>query len=246
MRSLEKVVTHHPFRTIELEYDREMTPPDFEKKTLANYFHMHDEVWRLKILREDIEPRLDEAIRQIDTLRAEIYPIEQEIDVLELITGLREDNPMPEGFDGSISIQIDNFRKAARKHNDDIMALYELINRCTEEHNAFLKEYEDFDKWFEAFANGPLHELYMRYEELSVDTVSLDRDHQAFLEAWSPTIQAERDYFDRAYEAFEAYAELVEASDKLYRKAERVDEALKDFVEKHKGGMSSGWKRFKD
>src|SRR5690606_32435517 len=100
----EKVVTHHPFRTIELEYDREIIPPDFEKETLANYFHMHDEVWRLKTMREEYEPRLDEAIRQIDSLRAEIYPIEQEIDVLELVTGLREDNPMP-GFEGSISLQ---------------------------------------------------------------------------------------------------------------------------------------------
>jgi len=242
---LEKVVTHHPFRTIALEYDRGITPPDFEKEALAKYFHMHDEVWRLKCMREEYEPRLDTAIARIAELRAAIFPIEQEIDVLELVTGLREDNPMP-GFDGSLSVKLDSFSKSTQKHNDEMMALHQLVTQCTEEHNAFLKEYDAFEAWFEAFDEGPLHELYRRWEELSVDTVSLDNDHQSFLGDWAPIIEAEREYFDRASDAFEAWAELVEASDSLYRRAERVDAALEDFVKKHKNGGSSGWKRFKE
>ncbi len=242
---LEKVVTHHPLRTIVLEYDRGITPPDFEKSALDSYFHMHDEVWRLKTMREDYEPRLERAIAQIAELRTDLYPIEQEIDVLELVTGLREDNPMP-GFDGSISLKLDSFREATRKHNDALMALYEGINRVTEEHNAFLKEFDAFEAWFEAFADGPLHELYQRWEELSVDTVSLDNDHQNFLGDWAPTIEAERDYFERASDAFEAYAELVDAANALYRRAETVDAALDEFVKNNKNGGKSGWKRFKD
>lgn len=243
--SLEKVVTHHPFRTIALEYDREITPQPFEKEALDKYFHMHDEVWRLKTLREDYEPRLNKVIAQIADLRAAIHPIEQEIDILELVTGLREDDPMP-GFSGSISLKPDSMLEATRKHNEALNELYNLINRCTEEHNTFLKEFEAFEAWFEAFDDGPLHELYKRWEELSVHTGSLDVDHQAFLGDWAPVIEAERKYFEHASEAFEAYAELVDASNALYRRAERVYGALEDFEKKHKKGFSSGWKRFKE
>ncbi|WP_257667399.1 hypothetical protein [Parapedobacter tibetensis] len=240
---MEKVVTHHPFRTIELEYDREKPQPDWEKETLDNYFHMHDEVWRLKTIREEYEPQLDRAIAWINELRTELYPIEQEIDLLELATGLRDDNPMP-GFEGSISLQLDNFRKATKKHNEDLIALHTLITQCIGEHNVFLKDYETFDEWFESFASGPLHQLYMRYEDISVHTVSLDRDHQSFLETWSPVIQAERDYFERATDAFEAYTELAEASEKLYRRAEKVDDSLDDFIKKNKNGGDGQWRKF--
>ena len=243
--TLETVATPHPFRTIVLDYNREIAPQDFEKETLADYFYMHDKVWQLKTMREQLESLLDDATVQIDTLRAEIYPIEQEIDLLELVTGLREDNPVP-GFDGSMSIQIDHFKIATHQHNEDLMVLYELIDRHTEEHNAFLDEFNPFEEWFEAFAEGPMHELYQRYEELSVDIVSVDVDHQSFLEAWSPIIYAEREYFDRAQRTFEAYVELVELSNALYRKAERLDAALDEFLEKHKDGVKSGWKRFKE
>jgi len=231
---LEKVVTLHPFRTIVLEYDRKITPPPFEKETLEKYFHMHDEVWRLKNLREDYEPQLDTAIARIAELRAAIHPIEQEIDILELITGLRKDDPMP-GLSGSLSLKLDGFLEATRKHNEALMELYELMNRCTEDYNAFLKAFDEFDAWFEAFDDGPLHELYNRWEELSVHTVSLDNDHQAFLGDWAPVIEAEREYFERASEALEAYAELVDASKALYRRAERVNVALEEFEKKHKG-----------
>lgn len=242
---MEKIVTHHPFRTITLSYDRSKPQPDWEKDALDNYFHAHDEAWRLKTMREDIEPRLDKAIAQTAALRAEIYPIDQEIDVLELATGIRKDDPMP-GFEGTLSLQLDGFIKAAKRHNGALQELYELVTRCTAEYNAFLAEHETFEEWFEEFAGGPLHQLYMRYEELNVDTVSLDEDHQAFLEHWAPTLQAERDYFDRATGLFDAYAELVDASNKLYRRAERVNDALGDFVKKNKNGGSSGWKRFRD
>ena len=243
--SLEKVVTHHPFRTIELEYDRQITPPPFEKQALKKYFHMHDEVWRLKTLREDYEPRLNKAIAQIAELRAAIYPIEQEIDILEVVTGLREDDPMPE-FSGSLTLKPDSMLEATRKHNEALSELYELINRCTEEYNSFLKAFEEFEAWFEEFDDGPLSELYKRWEELSVHTVSLDDDHQAFLGDWAPIIEAEREYFEHASEAFEAYAELVDASNTLYRRVERAYEAFVAFDKKHKDGFSSGWKRFKD
>lgn len=242
---MEKVVIHHPLRTITLEYDRDKPQPDWEKETLDDYLHMHDEVWRLQAMRERAEPQLEKAIAWTTELRTALYPIEQEIDLLELATGLREDDFMPD-FEGSVSLQLDDFRKAARKHNDDLMELHAQVAQCTEEHNVFLKEYDVFEDWFEEFSDGPLHQLYLRYEELSVDTVSLDSDHQAFLGQWAPTLQAERDYFERAADVFEAYTELVEAADKLYRRAEQVDEALEDFVKKNKNGGSGGWKRFKD
>ncbi|WP_257670663.1 hypothetical protein [Parapedobacter tibetensis] len=236
---MEKIVTHHPFRTIELEYDREKPQPDWEKETLDNYFHMHDEVWRLKTMREECEPRLDRAIAQITELHRALPTFIQEVGVLEAVVGLREavDGPQPED-EKSFSIDLHHFRKASNQLSDDLAELYHEITRCTEEHNAFLREFEAFDNWFEAFADGPMHEIYQRYEEISVDTVSLDRDHQAFLETWSPVIHAEREYFDRALSAFNDYADLIDITNDLSERVKILDEALHDFTERNKHGKS--------
>ena len=237
---MEKTVTHHPFRTIELVYDRDKSQPDWEKETLDQYFHMHDEVWRLKTMREDYEPRLERVIAQINDFHSARPSLVKEVAMLEAVVVLREavDGPQPEDKESSFSIDLNRFRRTCNKHSDDMAALYREITRCTEEHNAFLNEFEAFDNWFEAFAEGPMSKIYQRYDEASVDTVSLDRDHQRFLEAWQPVIHAEREYFSSAQGAFDDYASLVETTNTLYERVNILDKALHDFTERNKHGKS--------
>ncbi len=227
---METTVTHHPFRDITLAYDRGKPQGERELATLAQYVELHDRVWKLKVMRQGYEPRLAEAALRIDGLRDSLHPIERRVEVMELGLGLRAaDGPPP--FEGKLTMKLNDFYDDSDRFNDGIHGLYGLIKQVTEEHNRFLDEYNAFDGWFEAFNDGPLYEIFQDWETVSVDTVSLDRDHQAFLEAWGPVWQAEDDYFARAAAAFAAYDDLIRVSDALFLRVKRVQAALDGIID---------------
>ena len=82
-----------------------------------------------------------------------------------------------------------------------------------------------------------MHEIYQRYDEVSVDTVSLDRDHQNLLEEWQPIIFAERLYQDKALTAFDQAKEIAEVTDYFSEDVDEVENALQNL---HPGIEKSG------
>ncbi|MFB2121392.1 hypothetical protein [Parapedobacter sp. 2B3] len=224
---MEKTITHHPLRTIELRYHPDRPQPEWEKETLAKYIHLHDEVWRLKNMREEYEYRLDKAIAHTNEIIYAISPYRQRLHLLQAVAGIIESvHARPLDNSGVFHIDMDDFRTNKERIADDMAALGSEMSRCKEEYNAFINTSEEFDAWFEAFAEGQLHEIYQRYDEASVDTVSLDRDHQNLLEEWQPITFAERLYNDKALSAFFDYTEIVEITDDFSQDVDVMENRL--------------------
>lgn len=224
---MEKTIIHHPLRNIELLYHRDRPQPGWEKETLANYIRIHDEVWRLKTMREEYEHRLDKAIAHSNDIFYALRPYIQRLHVLEAVAGIVESvHARPLDSSGVFHIDMDDFRTNKNRINDDKAVLIREMSRCEEEYNTFIHAFEAFDAWFEAFAEGQLHEIYQRYDEVSVDTVSLDRDHQNLLEEWQPITYAEWLYKDKALSAFFEYAEVVEITDNFSEDVDVMENAL--------------------
>lgn len=236
--SMEKTITHHPLRTIELLYHRDRPQPEWEKETLAKYIRVHDEIWRLKTVREEYEHRLDKAIARMNDFFPTLSPYQQRLHLLEAVAGIMESvHARPLDNSGVFRIDMDDFRANRDRINRDVAELGREIARCEEEYTAFIKAFEEFDTWFETFAEGQLHEIYQRYDEVSVDTVSLDRDHQNLLEEWQPIIFAERLYQDKALTAFDQAKEIAEVTDYFSEDVDEVENALQNL---HPGIEKSG------
>lgn len=230
---METTVTHHPFRDIKLSYDRSKSQTEKEKNTVERYVQMHDGVWHLKNMREEYELRLDEAIAEINELRTALFPIEQQVEIFEVGLGLSAEDNLPV-FEGTLTFEMGDFYNACDRYHDNIHELYVLMKRVTDEHNLFLEEYNRFDTWFQEFNDGQLHEIFQNWENISLDTVSLDRDHQDFLEAWGPVWRAEDAYFERAADAFNGYAELIDMSDTLFQRVKRLESALQELIKRNR------------
>lgn len=219
------ISTSHPLRTIQLAYHTDKTPPAWETEAMKSYFYMHDEVWRLKTVREASEVQLTAILSKMQELTVQLYPIEQEADILEVAFGIRSVDDLPD-FDGSLDIDIHTFVHTVLHHEEELQKLHADVTASVEQYNAFLKDYNAFDEWFETFSSGDLYRLYQEWETIRIDTVSLDDDHQNFLDVLSPITDAENRYFDQALACFEQFKELVKTSEKIYRRTEKINEAV--------------------
>ena len=225
---MNKKIIRHPLRTIELLYHSDRSQPDWEKETLAQYVHVHDEVWRLKSMREESERRLNKAIAHREEIFYALLKFRQRLRLLEAVTGII-DSVHARPLDNSGVFRIDmNEMRANRKFlsNETDNFIREMAS-CKEEYNTFKAEFDKFDKWFEAFSSGPLLEIYQRYDEVSVDTVSLDNDHQNLLQLWQPITWDEYAYKDKALSAFTISEETIEIRDEIAEGLDLVEEALR-------------------
>lgn len=74
-----------------------------------------------------------------------------------------------------------------------------------------------------------LHELYQHYEEVEVDIVSLDKDHQGFLEAYGEVDKLREEYMQQGQQVFEAYEQLLDDSEDVYRRVDIVQMFMHDY-----------------
>lgn len=125
---METTIIHHPFRDITLAYDREKPQTEMELATLAQYVELHDGVWKLRTLRGEYEPQLNEAVVTIDELRASLFPIEQQVEIFELGLGLSRVNDLPEP-DGTVTFEMDDFYDACDRFHDGIHGLCQFHRR---------------------------------------------------------------------------------------------------------------------
>ena len=168
----------------------------------------------------------------IAELHGRFPALEQQATILEAVDETHWDEREP------FTIDFNDFSRARDAYSDYLDALYGDVTRVSEQYNKFLEAQEAFDAWFEQFADGPLREIYQRDDEVSVDTVSLDKDHQRFLEAWQPIIHAQREYVYSAANALNDYADLADLTNDLAKRLTVLDEALHGFAQRHEHGKT--------
>lgn len=80
--------------------------------------------------------------------------------------------------------------------------------------------------WLKRDARAPVHVIYRRYKETSVDIVSLDRDEQEFLTAHTSVWKQQDEYFEYANNVFDAFEDLRDRTENLYIRMEYIDNML--------------------
>lgn len=224
---IKTIVKEHPLKDITLDFDDEITPPSFEQEALQSYYEAHDKTWEIKVHVTEIERELKTVDDIIADLSFRRLGIEQELEILEDWLGVTE-LADKELFDGEITIDIGTFFAVCDKHNVDIQNLYEKVVDLTETYNRDVENIYEDDAVIDPAYFMALDEVYPRYEEVSVHTVSLDDDHQAFLEEYGKVEEFFFHYTALAREIFDKYKNLVDTTQAIYRRVEVVDQLLRD------------------
>lgn len=224
---IKTIVKKHPLKDIILDFDDEITPPLFEQEALHSYYEAHDKTWTIKEHVLKIEQGLEEADDAIDDLIFRRLGIEQELEILEDWLGVAELEDK-ELFEGEIIIDIGTFFDTCARHNQDIQVLYEKVVNLTDIYNRDIENIYEDDSVIHPIYFDVLSELYKRYDELSVHTVSLDDDHQAFLGEYGNVEKRFFRYTEFAVEVFDKYRQLVEISQTTYNRIEKVNQLLRD------------------
>lgn len=228
---IKTIVKEHPLKNITLDFDDEITPPPFEQKALQSYYEAHDKTWEIKEHVSKIEGELKAVDDTIEDLSFRRLGIEQELEILEDWLGVTELEDK-ELFDGEITIDIGTFFTVCDNHNVDIQELYEKVVSLTEIYNRDIENIYEDDAVIDPTYFNALDEVYPRYEEVSVHTVSLDDDHQTFLEEYGKIEELFFHYTALAREIFDKYKNLVETTQAIYRRVEIVDQLLRDKLKK--------------
>ena len=224
---IKTIVKEHPLKDITLDFDDEITPPPFEQEALRSYYEAHDKTWEIKEHVSKIETELKNVDDTIEDLSFRRLGIEQELEILEDWLGVTELEDK-ELFDGEITIDIGTFFITCDKHNVDIQNLYEKVVDLTGIYNRDIENIYEDDAIIEPKYFNALDEVYPRYEEVSVHTVSLDDDHQAFLEEYGKVEELFFHYTELAREIFDKYKNLVETTQVVYRRVEVIDQLIRD------------------
>lgn len=227
---MKTIVRPHPLKDIILEFDESKEQPDFEKAALALYYEAHDEVWDLKQRLEYLAKGLVDANQKTSACYMEALTLDQSLDIVEDSLGLSDGKEIPE-INGEITIDVTALFLDLEKHNEVLQELYGQVDDLTQRYNYEIDLIDPADEWQE---HWPVHgrffgvfdEVYPRYEELSINIVSLDDDEQNFLGIYGELFDAYRANLDFAEEMFESYRRLVEFVDPMYKRAAIAMSAL--------------------
>lgn len=226
---IKTIIKEHPLRDIVLDFDDAIEAPEFEKRKLALYYEAHDKTWTLKQHAEQQIKSLQEADGMIQELSIRRLGIEQDLDFMEEGLGLKAYDENLK-IDSEIIIDIGTFFESGIRHNKDLQRLYTIIHKLTLTFNEDVGNIYEDDFLIDPMYFSMLSELYQRYDDISVHTVSLDEDHQNFLGAYGEVHDLFFQYIDLAEEIFDQYAQLVQVSEKLYRRMEIVQDRLDDKI----------------
>lgn len=231
---MKEIVKEHPLRPIILRFDVKKAAPDFEVRALEAYYRMHDRTWEtLKNLQQHKDILFDFDIR-ITELEYMLLPIQQQLDFLEDAFRLEKDVQLPI-IEEEFSIDIGDLNQDAINHGEELAALNKEILIEEQWYNDWGDLIYENEDWFdEQDDQGEelIHQVFSRYEEVSVDIVSLDRDQQEFFGVIADVKDMQTRYFDYAYEVLSMYTRVHELSEATYRRVERVN----DFIDKNLKG----------
>lgn len=228
---MKTIVRPHPLKDIILEFDESKEQPDYEKEALERYYEAHNVVWDLRQRLDYLAKGLLDIQEQTRESEMEALRLNQSLMFVEDSLGLSDGRNLPE-IDDEFSIDVTGLFQDLEKHNSAVQDLYVLVDDMTQRYNDEIDRIDPADEYQE---HWPVHgryfgifdEVYPRYEELSVNIVSLDDDEQTFLEIYGEMFDVYRENLDFAEEAFEAYRRLIELVDPMYKRASIAMAAMK-------------------
>lgn len=225
---MKEIVKQHPLRTIILQFDVKKQVLDFENQALEAYYRQHDRTWNTKeklLLHKDALFDLDIKITELEYM---LLPIEQQLDFLEAGFQIEGHGELPM-LDEEFSIDVSDFNQGTIYHHQELVELHDLLVAEQGWFNEWANFIYEHDDWFdEADDEGDalIHEVFRRYEEVSVDIVSLDRDQQEFFGTVAEVRQLQDEYFAYGEAVFAMYTRLHERSENAYRRAERINDHI--------------------
>lgn len=170
----------------------------------------------------------------ISELSYEIFTLGEKLEVFEEALGIREPTDTP-ALDRTSDFDLNAFFDRIFQHNQSVQQLHkQMVEASTIYNEAVASLFED-DYLIDPMYFDILHELYQRYEEVEVDIVSLDKDHQGFLEAYGEVDKLREEYMQQGQQVFEAYEQLLDDSEDVYRRADIVQDSLDEMMD----GMSA-------
>ena len=227
---MKTIVREHPLKDIILEFDESKTQPDFEKEALATYYEAHDEVYALKQRLDILAEGLADADAEVANLYMEALALEQSLEIIEDFLGLSAGDSIPD-IEGEITIDVAELFEDIRKHHDVFQELYLQIDDLTNKYN-FEMDLMDPDDEFQE--NWPIHSRYFtvfdkvfpRYEELSVDIVSIDDDQETFRGVYGELLDIYNANLALAEWVFANYKNLFDLVEPMYERTSVAIEAM--------------------
>lgn len=206
-----------------MEFDDAKEQPDYEKEALARYYEAHDVVWDLKQRLEYLAKGLLAVREQTAESDMEAHRLNQSLAFGEDSLGLSDGKNLAE-INGEFTIDVTGLFQDLEKHNLGVQDLYTLVDDMTQRYNNEIDLIDPADEYQE---HWPVHgryfgifdDVYPRYEELSVNIVSLDDEEQLFLEIYGELSDMYQRNLDFAKEVFESYRRLIELVDPMYKRA---------------------------
>jgi len=241
---MKTIVREHPLKDIILEYDESKEQPDFEKEALAIYYEAHDELYALKQRLELLIPGLSEANDKIADLYMSALTLEQSLDIVEDALGLSDGTNIPE-ISEEITIDVTGLFEEIEKHHDAFQQLYLKIDDLTQKYNYEMDLMDPADEYQE---NWPIHNRYFtvfddvfpRYEELSVNIVSVDDDQEAFRRLYGELMGLYNSNLEFAEEIFQGYRVLYDLVDPMYERTSIASVAMNKKMREHLDGDEWG------
>src|SRR5690606_27273840 len=119
--------------------------PEWEKETLAQYIHLHDEVWRLKTMREESEHRLNKAIVHGDDISYALLKYRQRLTLLEAVTGIIDSaHALPLDNSGVFRIDMNEVRANKEHFSNETDDFIREMATFQKEYNTFKAEFDKF------------------------------------------------------------------------------------------------------
>ncbi len=226
---MKEIAKEHPLRPIILEFEFDKPQMEFEKKGLESHYLMHDLTWDMLQQLKEHNQALEEIDMKIIELEYLLLPIEQDLDILEVFLKIQDPSVLPFGdkdHDTEIDIDLADFYKGVNYHSQLLQDLHaETLpeNQWFQQHFDMIYEKES---WIDPSLWDDIHQIYRNYLQAQVDIVTLDRDQEEFRGALSEVFDYQDAYREYGETIFNAYTQLQARSEKSYRRAEIVNEAL--------------------
>lgn len=222
---MKSVAKAHPLKPIHLSFKKGKQAPPFEVEALKKYRKAHDETWKRRITYIAEKDKLLLLRAEMADLSYEMFDLGEQLEVFEEALGLLqrdETNIVTLGPDYDINLLFERIEQ----HNRAVQKLHTAMVKAANRYNkAVASLYED-DYIIDPMFFDILHEVYRRHEEVEVDIVSLDKDHQDFLKAYGEVEKLRDEYMRTGQNVFESYADLLGDAEDLYCRAGAVQDGI--------------------
>ena len=222
---MKSVARIHPLKPIHLSFKMGKQAKPFEVEALKKYRKAHDETWKRRITYIAERDKLLLLQAEMAELSYEMFDLGEQLEVFEEALGFSErdeTNITTLGPDYDINLLFERIEE----HNRAMQELHTHIVEAATRYNKEVSSLYEDDFLIDPMYFDILHEVYRRYDEVEVDTVSLDKDHQDFLEAYAEVKRQHEDYMQVGQRVFDSYADLLDDAEELYRRAEAVQDGI--------------------